>query len=211
MASGASASSQPAALARGQARAILNEARFRNGSIPRPLHGLLHTVGKALESPLQILDELVSRVGDVMPGGTVTVWALLAAAVLALSALLAARGARRALREPYGPGALAGTGPPLRANDLERDATAAQAEGRHADAVRLRFRAGLMRLAERELVEAAPSMLNAEVSRALRSESFDRLALRFEEIAYGGRDAHEEDVLASRRDWGDLLGSRERK
>lgn len=211
MASAASASSQSAALARSQARAILAERRFRSGPVPRPLHGLLHTVGRALESPLQLLDELVAKVGNIAPGGTATVWAVLAAAVLALSALLATRGARRALREPYGTGALAGTGPPVRASDLERDATAAQAEGRHADAVRLRFRAGLMRLAERELVAAAPSMLNAEVSRALGSESFDQLARRFEEIAYGGRDAEEGDVLTSRREWSELLASREHR
>ncbi len=66
-----------------------------------------------------------------------------------------------------------------------------------------------MRLAEHELIEAAPSTLNAEVSRTLRSEHFDRLARNFEEIAYGGREADAEDVVASRREWSRLLRSRE--
>ena len=57
---------------------------------------------------------------------------------------------------------------------------------------------------------AAPSMLNVEVSRALRSERFDRLARSFEEIAYGGREAHAEDAAAARREWSQLLGSGER-
>jgi hypothetical protein len=209
MASSISSSREAAAPARGQARAILDEARFHSGPIPRPLHGLLHAVGSALESPLQALEELVSSLGAGVPGGTATVWAILAAVVLALSAMLATRGARRALREPHGGGAGAGTGAPLRASDLERDATAAEAQGHNAEAVRLRFRAGLMRLAERELIEASPSTLNAEVSRALSSERFDRLARSFEEIAYGGRKADPEDVVASRRDWSRLLGSRE--
>jgi hypothetical protein len=99
--------------------------------------------------------------------------------------------------------------PPIRARDLERNADAAERDGRHADAVRLRFRAGLMRLAESERVQGAPSMLNAEISRALRSQRFDGLARRFEEIAYGGRAAMEQDAEASRHEWSRLLGSEE--
>jgi Domain of unknown function (DUF4129) len=207
MASSISSSRGAATSARGQARAILDEARFHSSPVPHPLHGLLHAVGTALESPLRVLEELVSSLGSLAPGGTTTVWAILAAVVLALSALLATRGARRALREPHAGIAGAGTGPPLRASDLERDAAAAEARGRNAEAVRLRFRAGLMRLAERELIEAAPSTLNVEVSRTLRSERFDRLARSFEEIAYGGREAQAEDVAAARSEWSQLLGS----
>ena len=202
-----SASTGAATLARERARAILAESRFHSGPIPRPLHGLLHAVGNALESPLEALEELVSSLAAGVPGGTSTVWAALAAAVLALSAVLATRGARGALREPGGERAGAGAGRAPRASDLERDATAAEAQGRHADAVRLRFRAGLLRLAERELVDGAPSMLNAEVARALESEHFDRLASRFEEIAYGERQAGEEDVRSARREWSSVLGS----
>jgi hypothetical protein len=198
-----------AALAREQARAILTERRFQQAPIPRPLHGLLHAIGKALESPLNAVGELVSKLAVSTPGGSITVWAVLAALVLAISGLLAVRGSRRALRDPAGD-ASSGSGLPLRASDLERDAAEAEAHERRAEAVRLRFRAGLMRLAERELVEAAPSMLNADVSRALRSERFDALARRFDEITYGGRAALEEDSQTSRREWSRLLGSGER-
>ncbi len=198
-----------AAVARSQARAILAERRFRQGPIPRPLHGLLHAVGKALESPLGAVEELVSKLAASTPGGSITVWAVLAALVLAISCLFAVRGSRRALRDPA-TGAGPGSGVPLRASDLERDAGEADAQGRYAEAVRLRFRAGLMRLAERELVAAAPSMLNADVSRALHSERFDALARRFDEITYGGRCALEVDSEDARREWSRLLGSGER-
>jgi hypothetical protein len=209
MASSASAAaSAAAALARERARAILAESRFHSGPIPRPLHGLLHAVGRALESPLQALEELVSSLAVDVPGGSTTVWAALAAAVLALTAALAARGARRSLRDPTG--GTEGAARTLRARDLERDATAAEAQERHGDAVRLRFRAGLMRLAELELVDGAPSMLNAEVARALDSEDFDRLARRFEQIAYGGREADAEDVRVARREWSSVLGTGDR-
>ncbi len=208
MASSASAADGAAATAREQARAILAEGRFHVSSVPRPLHGVLHAVGRALESPLHAVDELVSKLGVITPGGPTVVWAALAALVLALSGVLAVRGSRRALRDP-GAGTSAGAGPPVRAADLERAAAAAEVQGRHADAVRLRFRAGLLALAESERLRAAPSMLNAEVSRALRSERFDALARRFDEIAYGGRAAIAEDVRTSRREWSRLLGSKE--
>ena len=68
-----------ATLARERARAILAESRFHSGPIPRPLHGLLHAVGSALESPLEALEELVSSLAADVPGGTITVWAALAA------------------------------------------------------------------------------------------------------------------------------------
>jgi hypothetical protein len=84
---------------------------------------------------------------------------------------------------------------------------AAEAGGLHGEAVRLRFRAGLLLLAESERVTAAPTMLNAEVSRALRCERFDRLARRFDEIVYGGRPAGEEDAESSRREWKRLLSA----
>jgi hypothetical protein len=208
MASSASATRGAAALARSQARAILAERRFHVAPIPRPLHGVLHAIGEALESPLHGVDELVSKLAASTPGGATVVWAALAALVLAVSGLLAVRGSRRALRGPAA-GMGVGAEPSMRAVDLERDAASAELQGRHADAVRLRFRAGLMRLAESERVETAPSMLNAEVSRALRSERFDALARRFDEIAYGGRAAMQEDAQVARSEWSRLLGSGE--
>jgi hypothetical protein len=209
MVSSASVGDGVAVLARGQARAILAERRFHLAPIPRPLHGVLHTLGKALEGPLDAVEELVSRLAVITPGGPNVVWGGLAALVLLLSGLLAVRGTRRALADPA-TGATAGAVPPMRPADLERAAVAAERQGRYADAVRFRFRAGLMLLAEHELIEVAPSMINAEVSRALRSQRFDDLARRFDEIAYGGRPAVEEDVEASRREWRRLLGSGQR-
>ncbi|HLH13682.1 MAG TPA: DUF4129 domain-containing protein [Solirubrobacteraceae bacterium] len=208
MASAADGASAAAALARGHARAILAESRFHAAPVPRPLHGALHTLGRALEAPLQAIEELVASVAPGVPGGSATVWGALAAALLALGALLATRGVRRALRDA--PSARPSARPP-RASDLEREASTAERQGRHADAVRLRFRAGLMRLAELGRVQDAPSMLNGELARALRSERFDVLARRFEEIAYGGRPAAAEDAEASAREWRALLASRERR
>jgi hypothetical protein len=200
-------SGSAAALARGQARSILAERRFHAAPIPRPLHGLLHAVGTAVESPLSALERLVASLAVIAPGGTTTVWGVLAALVLTVSGLLATRGARRTLKPPIASGAVDGIAATMSAAELERAAVAAERQGLHADAVRLRFRSGLMLLVESELVAVAPAMLTAEVSRALHSERFDELARRFEEIAYGGRVATEEDTRSSRREWSRLLGS----
>src|SRR6202167_1084560 len=156
MASSAGATDDGAALARSQARAILAERRFHSTPIPRPLHGVLHAVGKALEAPLHAVDEVVSKLGVHTPGGSTVVWAILAAFVLAISGALAARGSRRALSDPAALAARGGAAQPIRARDLEREAETAARAGRHADAVRLRFRAGLMRLAESERIQGAP-------------------------------------------------------
>ena len=61
---------------------------------------MLKDIGNFLESPLNAIDELVSELGEHVPGGASLVWAVLAAALLAVVALLATHGARRALRAP---------------------------------------------------------------------------------------------------------------
>jgi hypothetical protein len=196
-----------AASARRQAQSILAERRFHAGPIPRPLHGLLSTVGEILESPVEVLDELVAKLGMITPGGTTVVWAVLALLILGITALLATRGARRSLRGQHQLTGLAAAARPLSVADLEREALAAEREARHGEAVRLRFRAGLLQLSESERV--TPSMLNVEVSRVLHSQRFDELARRFDEIVYGGRPAVAEDVRVSRVQWRELLSSKE--
>jgi hypothetical protein len=168
---------------------------------------VLHAIGKALESPLNAVNELVAKLSSFTPGGEVAVWAVVAALVLLACGVLASMGARRSLADPAGAVSGAAATSQLSARDLEREAAAAERLGLHADALRLRFRAGLMLLAERDLVRIAPTMPNAEVSRALRSERFDRLARRFDEIAYGGHQAVAEDVDVARREWRELLRS----
>jgi Domain of unknown function (DUF4129) len=90
---------------------------------------------------------------------------------------------------------------------LERRADEAERARDHALAVRLRFRAGLMRLGEREVIPYRPSLTTAEARRRLRSEPFDRLATDFDAIAYGGRAAGDDDARAAREGWREVLGA----
>jgi hypothetical protein len=198
----------PADAARHLARAILAEGRFHQPSVPRPLHGALRAIGNALKAPLEALDDGVNAVARVFPGGVAVVWLVLAAIVLGATALLATRRSRRALtREERGDGWAEER--VERASDLLRAAEAAERAGQLADAVRLRFRAGLLQLAERGTIVAARSTPTSEVAQTLRSPDFDALARRFDEIAYGGSPPVPADVEAARREWPAVLeGSR---
>jgi hypothetical protein len=198
--------------ARHLARSILSEGRFHQPSFPRPLHGVLRAFGEGLGAPVRGLEDAVDAVGALVPGGVVVVWIVLALLLAGATALLVARHSRRTLSGGEAvAGASTGMGERLeRASELVAAAEAAERDGRLADAVRLRFRAGLVRLAERGTIAAARSTPTAEVSRVLASPRFDALAHRFDEIAYGDAAPEPEDVEAARREWPAVLSGSDR-
>jgi hypothetical protein len=186
--------------ARRAAAAILRDGRFHNPSVPRPLHGVLHDIGDGLRAVGHAVTHAVDRVGRIVPGGTVAVWVVLGLGLVAAISFLARRYSRRALlRESRRYGASrAGV---ETAAHLERQAAGAERDGRYDDAVRLRFRAGLARLAEQGAIRTARSTPNAQLARTLESADFDELARRFDEIAYGASPAGSTDAEEARRRW----------
>lgn len=190
-----------AAAARRTAAAILREGRFHAPSVPRPFHGFFHAIGTALSRVGSWIADGVDRVGKLVPGGPVVVWILLGLLFLAAVVALSRRFARGALlREGAGLGP-AGAAARERAADLERAALEAERDGRFGEAVRLRFRAGLAALAERGAISRPRSTPTVELARSLRSEDFDALARRFDEIVYGAAPAAEQDAEEARRRW----------
>jgi hypothetical protein len=201
-----------AALSRGDADAarraaaqILGESRFHSSSVPRPLHGVLHAVGDAASAVGRWVVHAVERVGRLVPGGTVTVWVVLGLALIVTVVLIARRASRRALLRQSGVADARGR------LAVERAAEAAERDGRYADAVRLRFRAGLAHLGERGAVRRPRSTPTLELARTLRSEDFDALAHRFDEIVYGAAPAAADDAEEARRRWATVLGGSERR
>lgn len=190
--------------ARRAAEAILRESRFHNPSVPRPLHSALHSLGTGLQAIGNAISSAVEAVGSLLPGGAVTAWVLLAVLVIAIVALVARRYTRAALTRPANPDAR-GARRPVTAAQLERAAQEAESAGAFADAVRLRFRAGLERLGEQGAISHPRSTPSAQVARELDSRGFDALARRFDEIAYGEQPAAADDVQAARAGWSELL------
>ena len=155
---------------------------------------------------MQWVADRASAITDLLPGGKPVGLGVLAALVLAAAAALAGRTLRlRAGRREH---ALAGERARARGPDpgeLERAAVRAEAGDDLDLAVRLRFRAGLLRLAERGEIDVRDSLTTGTIARRLHSDEFDRLARGFEAVAYGGRAARAEDVGAQRDGWPRLL------
>jgi hypothetical protein len=189
-----------AAQARARAREILRERRFRGSGVPRPFAGLLRWLGDRLRPVVEFIDDLAVRI----PGGRPVVFVILSALVLLAAAALA-RGSIRRRAAAAVRAVRART--PAREDpaELEREAARAAAAGEWETAVRLRFRAGLLRLDARELIVYRSSLTTGEVAAAVGSPTFERVGADFDEIVYGGRPAGEQDDAASREGWQRLL------
>ena len=189
-----------ASAARGQARDILRERCFRGSDVPRPFAGFVRWLGERLQPVGDFFDRLAVRV----PGGQPALFVILGGVVLLVAALLA----RGSIRRRAAASVRAARARSPRREDpasLERDADRAAAAGEWETAVRLRFRAGLLRLDARELIEYRPSLTTGEVADAVASPAFERVGEDFDEIAYGGRTAREADEAASREGWRRVL------
>ena len=189
---GPSAADSTAAAQR-RAAAILTASQYSKAPVPDPVNNALHDLAKAL-----------SRLANGTPGGPAVFWLVAGALVLGLATL----GARRMLRR-LDPVAQAAAAAARSAGEdptaLEQAAQAAEQRGAFGDAIRLRFRAGLLLLSARRAIEYRPSLLTADVAKRLRSPQFDALAASFERVAYGGAPAAESDAAAARDGWRALL------
>lgn len=186
-----------AATARRQAEQILAERRFHRHEVPRPFRGLLHALSRIFEPVVRALGNLF--------GQPAIGWPL--AALIVLAALLyAARTVRRRTWE-----GLPGRGERApRAVDparLEREADEAERRGDLERAIRLRFRAGLLRLDRAHAIELEASTTSGEVSRRLRSRDFDDVAASFDAVVYGRRPPRGADVELSRAGWTRVLAA----
>lgn len=197
--------------ARSAARAILAERRFRGSSVPRPLHRPLGWLGRQLRRAGAAVSSAVHGASFGLPGGSALVWTLLALAVGALSALLARNlGRRRGLRfvEHATREARAGR---VDARALERRAEQEEAQGDYAEALRLRFQAGLIRLDDAGAIPAGASLTNGQIEQLLASGSFSRVAEDFDEVVYGDRLASPADLERARRAWPTILEESRRR
>ena len=198
-----------AASARRGARDVLAEDRFHEPSFPQPLRGVFGWIATAIDPVVDEVDALIDAILSAIPGGRPVGWALFAVAVILCFAALSSRTLRLRSRRHAAAMPAAGTGPrgPTPA-ELERAASDAERAGDLNRAVRLLFRAGLLRLDERGAIHLQPSLTTAAIARRIDSAEFAEVAAGFEEVAYGGRPAAPGDVEAQRIGWRRVLGER---
>jgi hypothetical protein len=194
--------------ARAEAKRILSDRRFQPSRSPRPFEGLFRWLGRILVDPVR---SILSQVGRHLPELGSPPWVVLALLVVMAAVAGTIRLSRDRARErfPRGGGRAGEDG--LSPEDLERQAEEAERRGELADALRLRFRAGLLRLDGVGAIDLRPGLTNAAAARLLRSRRFEALAVDFDEVVYGGRTATTEDLAEARSEWPRLLEEARRR
>ena len=146
-----------------------------------------------------------ARLADLLPDPASPPWFVLALAVVVLAVVVTLRLLRDRNRERPGRRGVTGPDDGTDPGELEALADEAERQGRLAEALRLRFRAGLIRLDRKGALELRPGLTNRAVRRTLRSARFDDLAVDFDEVIYGGRTATADDVGQARAEWPRVL------
>jgi hypothetical protein len=179
---------------RADAREVVSESRFHETEVPGPFTGLIGWLRDRLDD-----------LGLVVPGGPPVLWIVLGA-ILAVAVWFVAR--RLLTSRVQASAAQQHALAVARDEDpraLDRRADAAEAAGDLETALRLRFRAGLLRLDEHGAIEFRPSISTGEVRRSLHSEDFDALAATFDDVVYGGRPPASDDLAAARERWPNVI------
>jgi Domain of unknown function (DUF4129) len=183
--------------ARRAAQHILSGRQFRPAPTPRPFRNQLNWLGDRLHP-------IVSWFGRVFSDIFGRNWVIGAAFVviaIAVAYFVSKVRARRGSPDRRRPSLDAAGDESEDPDELERAADGAERAGDLDRALRLRFRAGLLRLGDRGAIRYRPSVTTNEVRGVLGSETFDELARTFEAVAYGGRDAERPDLDTARREW----------
>jgi hypothetical protein len=204
------ASSSFSSGARAQVHGILSKPPYTKAPAhtPRPLAGVLHALGRALNAAIggparwlyhHVLLHLGHGFRAAFGGWWEIVAAALAAAVGVTAAVLITR--RRARVSSRTQASRKPVGVDEDPDELEGRAGVAEAAGDHETAVRLRFRAGLVRLQRAGIVANPGSRTDRQLSAVLGSRTFDALAGRHEAIVYAGDLATAADSATARDQW----------
>jgi hypothetical protein len=189
--------------ARRQAEAILSERRFQVERTPRPFAGVLDWFGARLRTLGRPFGWLARQFNKVLPGGGNLVWIMLTIGGIVIVALAARRvGLLRRRRTTE---AASSSIERLTADELERMATEAEMVGDLSLSVRLRFRAGLRRLADGRAINSPEQRPNGDIGRQLALASYSSLAHRVDAITYAHAVASPDDVRTARAEWPNVV------
>lgn len=186
---------------RREAAVVLEGRRFKPSRVPRPLHGILATMGRWLKPVADPFRRFWTSVAKSV-GAQLVLVAVVFCVAAAISLRLVGRRSPRALvrSRPFGVD-VEGLDP----DALEREAVVAEDGGDLDRAVRLRFVVGVLRLDRAGAIAYRSSMTTGQLKAGVHSASFEELAVAFDEIAYGGRPAEAADVQSARTTWPRVL------
>lgn len=201
-------------LARDEARRILAGRRYKGAPVPRPLRGVLRWIGDRISPITRWIGDRFSWIPvPARPWVEITgVLVAVLAVGLVVMTLAKARAQARAAR--LGSDAQDARSSSLADDPAALESAAVDAESRDdlALAVRLRFRAGLLRLdRDAHVIKYRSSIPTVEVRAELGSPTFDDLADTFEGITYGGDDAEPIDTADARREWPHVVHAARRR
>lgn len=190
-----------AARARDQAREVLAQRRFASTHLPAPLRRPRERIGEGLRSLGALLQAAFAEIASRLPGGSIVLFFLLGLVALGAAAAVARCVVRRGALGAASSGRGECANERVSAARLREQAERAEAHGDLDAALRLQFRAGLVELDSRELVELRPALTNHELLRAVPSPTLAGLVDGFEAVAYGGRPADAGDLRSARDGW----------
>jgi hypothetical protein len=178
---------------RQDAREVLAERRFQEADVPGPFRGIIRWLRDRVPD-LGWLD-------DLLPGGRSVVWIVLGAVLALLAWFVARRFLTTRIRASAAQQQALAAARDEDPRALEARADAAEGAGDLEAALRLRFRAGLLRLDASGAIDFRPSISTIEVRRRLHDDDFDALAATFDDVVYGGRPPAVDDLAAARERW----------
>jgi len=190
-----------AGAAREQARDVLAQRRFQRTKIPSPLRDVRERIGAGLRWLGRPFASAFNWLAERVPIPSPVLWALLAGGVLAAAAVLARRAGAQRGDDRVRDGAGGADEARMSASRLRQEAERAERRGALEEALRLRFRAGLVELDDRQLIELRPALTNRELLGAVPSPTLAALVDGFEAVAYGGRPADADDLRNARDGW----------
>ena len=194
--------------ARDAARQILRQREFRPERTPKPLAGPVQWIGDRLNGIADWLGNAIqdafSWIFHLFPGVPGLILGVaICVALTAIVIWLIGRNRVRATRVDR-----SAESSPTEVEDprrLERAADAATQDGHYALAVRLRYRAGLIRLDRADVIDLRPWNTSAHLTRRLDSRRFDRLTDTFDAVTYGAQPATNADAATARTEWPELV------
>jgi hypothetical protein len=198
-----------AANARREAHQILSGSQYqrRPQRTFDPLGGVIRTVGRWLGDVFYppahwIWHHFLSPVSGDFANAFGSFWPVVAGLLLMIIGILIGRYAiSKRQRIDTGP---PGANPIFMSEDPQQlDLLAEGAEGRRDwhEAIRLRFRAGILRLDRTGAIDRGTTKTTRQISAALGSPTFDALSVDLEAIVYAGAPATAEQADRAREGW----------